>query len=272
MGLNALEIFKLLPKTNCKKCGFPTCLAFAMQLAMGKVSLDKCPDVSEESKAKLQESSAPPIKTVTLGKGESELKLGGEIVLFRHEKTFYNPTGIGTLISEDMNEQEIEERINRLKTLEYERVGLTLKANLIAANLIAVEDKGKGKFLELARKALSARKAVILVSKTPENLEKVLKEISDSRPLIYAAEEDNLAAMTKLAKEFHVPLAVKAEGIEKLIPLVEKVKQMGVEDLVLDTGAREIRTLFRDMVSLRRVSILKKFRTLGIPQFLLPED
>lgn len=260
MGLNALEIFKLLPKTNCKKCGFPTCLAFAMQLAMGKVSLDKCPDVSEESRAKLQESSAPPIKTVTIGKGESELKLGGEIVLFRHEKTFYSPTGIGTTISEDMSEEEIEERINRLKTLEYERVGLSLKADLVA-----VEDRGKGKFLELAQKALSTKKAVILASKSPANLEKVLKELSDFCPLVYAATEENFASMAKLAKEFRIPLAVKAEGIEKLIPLIEKIKQMGVENLVLDTGANDIKTLFRDMVSLRRASILKKFRTLGYP-------
>ena len=150
MGLNALEIFKLLPRTNCKECGFPTCLAFAMQLAMGKVSLDKCPHVSEEAKAKLAESSAPPIRTVVLGKGEEKINLGGETVLFRHEKTFYNPTGIGVLISDEMSEEEVAERLKRITTLEYERVGLKLKPNLVA-----VEDKGKGKFSELVRKAAS---------------------------------------------------------------------------------------------------------------------
>ena len=147
MALKPLDIFKLLPKTNCKECGFPTCLAFAMQLAMGKVELSKCPYVSEEAKQKLSEEAAPPIKTITVGKDE-KINLGGETVLYRHEKTFYNPTAIGVLISENMSEEEVERNLKNVVDLKYERVGVELKANFIA-----VKDEGKGKFKELVEKA-----------------------------------------------------------------------------------------------------------------------
>ena len=76
MALTGIQIFKLLPKTNCKKCGFPTCLAFAMKLAQGGVELSACPDVSEEAKQSLGEASAPPIRAITLGTGEKAVKTG----------------------------------------------------------------------------------------------------------------------------------------------------------------------------------------------------
>jgi len=132
MAMTGIEIFKLLPKTNCKECGFPTCLAFAMALASGKTELDKCPHVSEEAKAKLAESSAPPIRTVQIGAGDKALKVGGELVLFRHEKTFTNPAGLGVLVTDTMDEAELKGKIERLNKLSYERVGLMLEPNLVA--------------------------------------------------------------------------------------------------------------------------------------------
>jgi acetyl-CoA decarbonylase/synthase complex subunit gamma len=115
MGLTGIQIFKLLPKTNCKECGVPTCLAFAMNLAAGKAELSACPYVSEEAKAMLSEASAPPIRPLTIGSGENVVKIGGETVLFRHEKTFVNKTGIAVLVSDAMAEAEVDERLKRFK-------------------------------------------------------------------------------------------------------------------------------------------------------------
>ena len=132
MALTGIEIFKLLPKTNCGECGVPTCLAFAMSLAAGKAELSKCPHVSEEAKSKLSEAAAPPILPVTIGAGDTALKIGGETVMFRHEKRFENPPGIAILISDKMSDAEVDARLKKVKDLTYERVGLTLKANLVA--------------------------------------------------------------------------------------------------------------------------------------------
>ena len=132
MAMTGIQIFKLLPKTNCKDCGSPTCLAFAMALAAGKAELDACPHVSEEAKAQLAESSAPPIRAVTIGTGDKALKVGGELVLYRHEKTFYNPTGLGVVVSDTMSDDEVSRKVEAADKLEYERVGLMLRPDLVA--------------------------------------------------------------------------------------------------------------------------------------------
>ena len=93
MALTGIQIFKLLPKTNCGECGVPTCLAFAMNLAAAKAELAACPYISEESKVLLSEASAPPIRPIIFGTGDNVVKIGGETVLFRHEKTFVNKPG-----------------------------------------------------------------------------------------------------------------------------------------------------------------------------------
>src|SRR5271157_5558866 len=122
MGLTGIQIFKLLPKTNCGECGSPTCLAFAMALAAGKAELGKCPTISAEAKEQLSEASAPPIRTVSIGTGEYEVKLGGETVMFRHEKTFFNKPGIAVLITGSMDDKEVSRRLAVLNELQYERV------------------------------------------------------------------------------------------------------------------------------------------------------
>src|SRR4030042_3649882 len=132
MALTGIEIFKKLPKTNCGECGVPTCLAFAMKLAAGQAELSACPHVSEEAKAALEEASAPPIRPMVIGTGEKALKIGGETVLFRHEKRFVNPTGIAVLVTDKMSEAEVDQRLKNFTDLRYERVGLLLKADCIA--------------------------------------------------------------------------------------------------------------------------------------------
>src|SRR5512143_1235272 len=126
MGLTGIQIFKLLPKTNCGECGVPTCLAFAMNLASGKAELDACPYVSEEAKEKLAEASAPPIRQVAIGVGTRALKIGGETVMFRHEKTFFNPTGIAALVNAGIAPADLDKKLKSWNALQYERVGLNL--------------------------------------------------------------------------------------------------------------------------------------------------
>ncbi len=270
MPLTGIEIFKLLPKTNCSECGVPTCLAFAMSLAAGKAELAACPYVSEEAKVKLSEAAAPPILPVTIGVGERALKIGGETVMFRHEKRFENPPGIALLLTDSMDEKEIDEKLERLKSLKYERVGLTLQPELVA---IKDSSGDGGKFEALVKKVVqSTDRGLILMSDSPDNLSVGLKVCADRKPLLYAATKENAERLITLAKENSCPLAVKAPGLEELSQLVTKLTEAGRKDLVLDSGARTVRQAFEDQVIIRSSALNKKFRPLGFPTIVFPAE
>lgn len=268
MALTGIEIFKLLPKTNCGDCGVPTCLAFAMNLAAGKAELEKCPHVSEEAREKLSEAAAPPIRPVTIGVGEGALKTGGETVLFRHEKTFVHPTGIAVLVADDMSEEEVASRLEKLRELRYERVGLILRPELVAARSRTGDP---GRFRSLAEHiATGDAHPLILMSERPDVLGAACEVVGDRRPLLYAATESNAGGMVELAKSHHCPLAVRADGLEALAALTEKLMAAGVKDLVLDSGARTLDAAFRDQVYTRRAALLEHFRPLGFPTITFP--
>ena len=268
MGLTGIQIFKLLPKTNCGECGVPTCLAFAMNLAAGKAELTSCPYVSDEAKEQLSEAAAPPIRPLTIGTGENALKIGGETVLFRHEKTFVNKPGVALLISDGMGDNEIEARLKRFKDLRYERVGLILRPELIA---VKNETGDSAKFVSLINKIKAETDAgLILMSDKVETLEAGVKACSDRVPLIYAVTDGNAEALGTLAKEHSCPLAVKADDLEAISQLTTKLESAGVKDLVLDSGSRTLRRAFEDQVFIRRAALLKKFRPLGYPTIAFP--
>ena len=268
MPLTGLDIYKKLPKTNCKECGFPTCLAFAMNVAAGKVGLEKCPYISEEAKAELEEVSAPPQRTVEIGVGEGALKVGGETVMFRHEKTFVNPPGIAVLITDQMDESEIEGRIRRLKELQYERVGLTLKAEMAALKDTTGDPD---RFRQLVEKVVSMDGfPLILMSEKPEVIAEALKVCADRKPLIYAATKENAEEMGKLAQEHGCPIVAKAESLQELPEVTKKLMDMGIRDIVLDSGARTLKDALRDQTLIRRAALLNRFRPLGFPTIALP--
>jgi acetyl-CoA decarbonylase/synthase complex subunit gamma len=269
MALTGLEIYKLLPKTNCGDCGVPTCLAFAMKLAAGGVQLDACPHVSEEAKAQLAEASAPPMRAVVIGQGESSLKIGEELVLFRHEKTFFNKPGFAILIEDEMSEPEIEEKLEQLKTSQFDRIGELLKADLIAVRAVAGD---ADKFAKAVEKVKEADFPLILMSEDASVVEKVLPEVASKRPLIYAATEANFEAMANLAKNHDLPLAVKADSLEALSQLTEKINKLGVKELVLDPGSCSLQENLKKLVFLRRAALIKKFRPLGYPTIVIPAD
>jgi len=270
MPLTGIAIFKLLPKTNCGECGVPTCLAFAMSLAGGKAELASCPYISDEAKAKLVEASAPPIRPVTIGTGDKALTVGGETVMFRHEKRFENPCGFALLISDAMDDAEIDTRLKKLNELQYDRIGLTLRPDLVA---IKDESGNSAKFEALVNKAKqNTDYGIILMSTNPDILAAGLKACADRKPLLYAATKDNLEAVANLAKEYSCPIAVKASDLEELSQLTTKLTEAGIKDIVLDSGQRALRQAFEDQIAIRSAALTKKFRPLGFPTIVFPGE
>ena len=268
MPVTGIEIFKLLPKTNCGECGVPTCLAFAMQLASGKAELSACPHVSEEAIALLEEASAPPIRRVTIGTGEMPLKIGGETVMFRHEKRFENPSGLAMLITDNMAEPDIDSKLKKFNGFQYERVGLTLRPDLIA---IKDSSGDAQKFASIVSKVQQECDCgLILMSGNTDIIAAGLKSCADQKPLLYAATPDNLDAMANLAKENSCPVAVKASNMDELSQLTDRLTKTGVNDIVLDSGARTLRKTFEDQITIRSFALTKKYRPLGFPTIVFP--
>ncbi|MBI4710262.1 MAG: acetyl-CoA decarbonylase/synthase complex subunit gamma [Nitrospirae bacterium] len=264
MALSGVEIFKLLPKTNCKKCGFPTCLAFAMSLAQGKVDLAKCPDVSEESQKVLGAAAAPPIRTFSLGSGGKAVKMGGETVLFRHDKKFINPCVFALNIKDTLSDDELNKKIGEVLTSEIDRVGQKLRIDAVSIEF-ASNDAAR---YESAVKLISQKAAdtpVILNCKDSSAAEKAVKAIADKKPLLYGVTASNTDAMVNIAKANKIPLGVCAEGLEALSALTEKIKGMGVEDLVMDPGAKTAKEIVELNTQIRRSALKKGFKPLGYP-------
>jgi acetyl-CoA decarbonylase/synthase complex subunit gamma len=267
MPLTGIEIFKLLPKTNCGKCGIPTCLAFAMQLAAGKAELNACPTVSEDTKAKLSEASAPPIRPLTIGSGARSLKAGGETVMFRHEKRFENQPGLAILITDTMSDAEIDGRLHRLNTLQYDRVGLTLRPEMAAIKC----DSGQPQQFRLLVSKVKQKSdcSLILMSANADVLAAGLQVCTDRKPLIYAADKDNLEKVASMAKTANCPVAVRGNGLEEVAQLTGQLAKAGIKDIVIDSGARTVRQAFDEQIFIRKAA-LGKFRALGFPTIVFP--
>jgi len=268
MALTGIQIFKMLPKTNCGECGVPTCLAFAMNLASGKAELSACPYVSDEAREMLDEASAPPIAPVAIGAGERALKVGGETVMFRHEKTFYNPTGLGAMVTSDINPDELDKKLKEWNALQFERVGLNLRPELV---VIKDVNGDASAFVSAAKKvAEESEFGLILMSDNVEVLKAGIGVCVFKKPLLYAATAENADDMGTLAKENGLPLAIKAENIDDLIVLSNKLTGMGLKNLVLDPGSREMKQAFEDQVVIRRAALKAGNRSLGFPTITFP--
>lgn len=270
MALTGIEIFKQLPKTNCGQCKFPTCLAFAMKLAAKQASLEACPFISEEAKTLLGEASAPPIRLVKIGVGEGVFEVGEETELFRHEKTFYHPPGFALSIEDTLSDEEIDQKVKKVKEAHLERIGQELKVELIAVRNSSKDPK---RFKEAIEKIISATKhPLILDSLDPEAIKAGLEVCAANRPLISAANEENCEKMAQLAKENNCPLVVyHSDGLDKLSALVEKVTALGVKDIVLDPGVKTAKEIIESLTQIRRSAVKKTFRPLGFPVMIFTE-
>lgn len=257
--MTGIEIFKLLPKKNCKECGQATCLAFAMALAAAKTSLDKCPYASDECKETLGGAAAPPIKLVKMGAGAKEREMGDETIIFRHDKSFVHPTCYAITIDDNACDDAAIDKINGLV---FERVGETISIDAFA---LKNTSKDAATFAAAAKKiADKGDFALVLMSACPDAIEAALKECAAGKPLVYAATEENWEKMAELAKQYAVPLAVKGAGLGATSDLVEKVAKVH-GDLVIDTGAPGLSQQIADLTQIRRLAVKKKYRPFGYP-------
>jgi len=263
MALTGLDIFKLLPKTNCKKCGMPTCLAFAMALAQKRVKLDDCPDVSQEAKEKLAAAAAPPMRKVVFGSGDNQVQIGQETVMFRHEEKFYNPTVLAVTVSDKLTGDDLKKRIESVNSLQFERIGTKIGAKAVAV----INDSGSSEsFAQVAAAVKDASDlALILATQSPEAMAAALAKTKESIPLLASATPDTAEAMAQIAKENGCPLAAQAESIEALSELTEKIEAQGVEDIVLNLEAPSLRDQLYNLSKMRALALKKVFRPLGYP-------
>jgi acetyl-CoA decarbonylase/synthase complex subunit gamma len=263
MALTGLDIFKLLPKTNCKKCGQPTCLAFAMQLAQKKVNLSQCPDVSEAAKKTLEGASAPPIRLVAIGEGGTKLQVGQENVLFRHEEKFYRPTGIAVTLSDDLDEAALKARLDKLNNLKYTRVGTQIQIDLVAI----VNKSGKSDAFAQAAQTVAGGSPlnIILMSDSPENMKAAVGACAARKPLIAGATAANLDAMAAVAKASGCPITVRGSTLDEVAELTQKIKAVGVEDIIIDVSNPDPKRVLQDLTKVRRAALKRGFRPLGYP-------
>jgi len=265
MALTGLQIYKLLPQSNCGECGSPTCIAFAMKIAGKKAAPDECPRISDEAREALSEEASPPIRPVITGSGQKQFEIGRETVLFRHDETFRNPTAIAVEVDDTLSGDALAERLAKIESLSFERAGSHL-----AIEAIAIKN-GSGRrepFAGAAEAALSrCGLPLILNSGNADSLEEALKAVNaaESRPLICGADEGNCSEMAGLARKYQCPLAVKASTLEGLSGLTEKLKSLGVRDLVLDPDPPDLREELLRETHIRRLALRKKHRPLGYP-------
>ena len=271
MALTGIEIYKHLPKTNCKECGFPTCLAFAMKLAAKGVELALCPYVSDEAKQALEAASRPPIRLVTIGAGDRKIEVGNEVVMFRHEKTFYHPPGLVVRVKDSDPDDAVAKLVAEVAGYNVERVGLELKMDGFA---IENESKDGGSFVKCVEQVSSKTDLpLVLMSQDPAIMGQALEKVASAKPLIYAATKDNWEQMTELALKHQCPLAVyDPTGLGELAELVEQVTGKGVEDVVIDPGARDFGQSLTSLTQIRRLALRKSFRPLGYPVITFPGE
>lgn len=270
MPLTGLEIYKLLPQTNCKECGFPTCLAFAMKLAAKQAELKQCPYVTDASKAKLEAASAPPIRLVTLSSDGAKVEAGNETVLFRHEKTFYHKPGLFIRVQDTQSLDALKAQVAEADRYTVDYVGIKLGADGFAVEATSGD---AAKFAEAIAAVRSAsKKPLILSAANPDVMTAGLKAASGVKPLLYAADDSNWQKMAEIAGAAKAPLAVRAAPLDRLAGLAEDIKKAGVEDLVLDPLARNCGESLTALTQIRRLALKKNFRALGYPVITFPGE
>ncbi len=262
MALSGIQIYKLLPQTNCKECGFPTCLAFAMKLAAKQVELASCPYVSEASKAQLAESSAPPIRLVSLKADGREVKAGNEVVLFRHEKTFYNKPGVFVKLADSLSEAELQAALKAVEAFHVNYVGIDLSLDGFAVENVSGDGARFAAAVKTVR-AHSKRPLILLAGEA--GLAAALPLLAGETPLVGPATDGNWQALAALAKEHKAALLVQGESLDALAELSEKIKGAGLEDLVLQPVAATLAGKLALNTHIRRLALKKNFRPLGFP-------
>lgn len=270
MALTGLEIYKNLPRTNCGDCNFPTCMAFAMQLAAKKTSLDQCPHVSEEAKTVLAEASAPPMRLVRIGKNGNALEIGQETVLFRHQEKFHHPAGVAVILKDSLTDEELNKEIEEINSLKFMRVGEEIGINLIAIEHSSTQPQEYARLVEKIRN--KSNFPLILIAPEVKVMQSALEANSQENAILYAANKDNYKEMAALAKKYKCPLCVEAEKLEEMADLTGEIKKIGLEDLILSVRSAKTIDILQNLTCLRRLALEKKFRPLGYPTLVFTDE
>ncbi len=237
--LSPIDVYKLLPKTNCKECGEDNCMAFATKIVNREVQVDQCPPLlkkeNEKAYNQLKEMLKPPVKEVVVGAGANAVKLGGKLVMHRHEFTYFNPTAIAIDVTDEMPEEELLNRIKSTEQFNYEYIGYTLKLDMIAVRSTSGDPE---KFKATVKKVVENTNLPLILCTLNSNMaEAGLMAAPKARPLLYAATMDNWKDMAELALMYHCPLVVSAPNdLSMLVSLTKTLVAYGVQDLVLDPG------------------------------------
>ena len=265
MALKGLDIFKLSPKKNCKECGCPTCMAFSMKVAQGAVDIAACPYFAPEALAKLSAATEPPMKTIKVGAGDAELSLGGETVLFRHEKTFVSRTRYAMSLCTCMDDETVAQKLEDIKKVDYERIGERMFVEMVYVNYSA---DGKQDYVELVKKAAETGRILILDCKDAEIAKAALEVCKDGKPILNGADASNYEAMNAVATAAGVVLGVSGADLSEIHDTVEKLEGLGDKNLVIDVTGADVKETFKNAVQIRKAAIKDGDRTFGYPSIV----
>ncbi|MFQ5710686.1 MAG: acetyl-CoA decarbonylase/synthase complex subunit gamma [Candidatus Geothermarchaeales archaeon] len=274
--ISPIDVYRFLPRTNCKECGEENCMAFAAKVVNRELSLEDCPPLLEEKYKKsyesLRELLKPPVREVTIGTGDRAVKVGGKLVMYRHEFTYFNPTAIAIDVTDEMSEEEITERVKKTENFSYTYIGQELKLDIVAIRSITNHPEGFGWAVKKVSEITDL--PMILCSLDPSVMEAGLSSARGKRPLIYAATKDNWGEMADLALKHDCPLAVFAPNDLKLLrSLAKTLLEYGVKDLALDVGTfpgEGLADTLNNMTMLRRLSCKNYDELLGFPLIGVP--
>ena len=265
MAVKGLDIFKLSPKTNCKECGSPTCMAFCMKVAQGAVSIDKCPHMSDEAKALLSEATAPPMKTITVGAGDNAHKLGGETVLFRHEKTLVNRNLYAVSLCTCMDDATVDEKLADMAKVDYERIG---EREYVEVVLVHDEKGDADRLKALCEKVAATGRVVVIDCENVDTVKPAVEAIKDSKPILNGANAGNYEAMNAVATAAGVTLGVRGADLSELHDTVAALEKAGNKNLVLDVTGKDAKETYGNAVMVRRAAIKDGDRTFGYPSIV----
>ncbi len=274
--LSPIDVYKLLPRTNCKECGEENCMAFATKLVNKEIRLDQCPPLLiEKNKSaylNLWKMLKPQVREVSIGTGDRIVKIGGKDVLYRHELRYVNPTAIALDVTDSMNEEEFKERLKNIENFYFSYIGHDLKLDMVA---IRSTSNNPQKFQSMIKIfADTSSLPAILCSFDPEIIRNGLVEIGKDRPLIYAATKDNWKEMADLAILYNCPLTVYAPNdLDLLKSLVRTLLEYGIEDLVLDPGTftdEGLADTLNNFTMLRKAVIKENDELVGFPLLGVP--
>ena len=263
MGLSGIQIFKLTPKKNCKECGCPTCMAFSMKVAQGALEISKCPHMSEDALAQLSEATAPPMKTIKVGSGDNEFTLGGETVLFRHEKTFVSKTRYAVSLCTCMDDAAIDAKLAAIPKVDYERISERMFVEMIYVNYEDGADKDR--YVEIVKKAAALGRTLVLGCKDIEAAKAALAVCKDGKPVLNGADASNYAEMGAVATEAGVVLGVTGADLNELYDTVAALEKAGNKNLILDVGTKSVKEAYGNAVQIRRAALKDQDRTFGYP-------